>query len=80
MVRQRALVPSLKGSNPFSPAMFYSKILCFILNSSFLVNPITVLGYKPKHAIRISMSDYRKEKRLTNLPLYAVNMILNILD
>jgi predicted AAA+ superfamily ATPase len=38
------------------------------------------LRYKPKHAIRTSMSDYRREERLTNLPLYAVNMILNILD
>ena len=38
------------------------------------------LRYKSKHAIRTSMSDYRKEEWLTNLPLYAVNMILNILD
>jgi len=36
--------------------------------------------YNPKHAIRTSMSDYRKEQRLTNIPLYAINMILNILD
>jgi hypothetical protein len=36
--------------------------------------------YAPTHAIRTSMSDYRKEECLTNLPLYAVNMILIILD
>ena len=35
--------------------------------------------YEPKHAIRTSMSDYRKEEWLTNLPLYALNGILNIL-
>jgi predicted AAA+ superfamily ATPase len=35
--------------------------------------------YEPKHAIRTSMSDYRKEEWLTNLPLYAINGILNIL-
>ena len=33
--------------------------------------------YKPKHAIRTSMSDYRKEEWLTNIPLYAINGILN---
>ncbi len=38
------------------------------------------LRYKPKEAIRTSMSDYRKEEWLTNLPLYAINSILNILD
>ena len=37
------------------------------------------LRYEPKYAIRTSMSDYRKEERLTNLPLYAINGILNIL-
>jgi len=31
--------------------------------------------YKPKHAIRTSMSDYRREVWLTNLPLYAINVI-----
>lgn len=36
--------------------------------------------YQPKHAIRTSMSDYRKEEWLTNLPLYVVNHILNILE
>lgn len=34
------------------------------------------LRYKPKYAIRTSMSDYRKEEWLTNLPLYAINGIL----
>ncbi|PKM49197.1 MAG: ATPase [Firmicutes bacterium HGW-Firmicutes-7] len=38
------------------------------------------LRYEPKYAIRTSMSDYRKEERLTNLPLYAINGILNILE
>ena len=38
------------------------------------------LRYKPKYAIRISMSDYRKEDWLTNLPLYAINGILNMLE
>jgi len=38
------------------------------------------LRYEPKHAIRTSMSDYRKEDWLTNLPLYAINGILNILE
>ncbi len=33
--------------------------------------------YKPKHAIRTSMSDYRKEEWLTNIPLYAINSILD---
>jgi len=36
------------------------------------------LRYGPKYAIRTSMSDYKKEERLTNLPLYAVNMILSV--
>ncbi|HAN09641.1 MAG TPA: ATPase [Clostridiales bacterium] len=31
--------------------------------------------YNPKYAIRTSMSDYRKEEWLTNLPLYAINVI-----
>lgn len=38
------------------------------------------LRYEPKYAIRTSMSDYRKEEWLTNLPLYAVNGILDILE
>ena len=37
------------------------------------------LKYNPKYAIRTSMSDYRKEDWLTNIPLYAINGILNIL-
>lgn len=37
------------------------------------------LRYKPEYAIRTSMSDYRKEEWLINLPLYAVNKILDIL-
>ena len=38
------------------------------------------LRYEPKYAIRTSMSDYRKEEWLTNIPLYAINGILNILE
>ena len=32
--------------------------------------------YSPKVAIRTSMSDYRQEEKLTNLPLYAISQIL----
>ena len=28
--------------------------------------------YEPKYAVRISMSDYREQEWMTNLPLYAV--------
>lgn len=35
--------------------------------------------YKPKYAIRTSMSDYRQEEWLTNVPLYAINVLPNIL-
>ncbi|MCK5914741.1 MAG: ATPase, partial [Deltaproteobacteria bacterium] len=35
------------------------------------------LKYSPKVAIRTSMSDYRQEKNLVNLPLYAISQILN---
>lgn len=35
--------------------------------------------YKPKYAIRTSMSDYRHEEWLTNVPLYAINVLPNIL-
>ena len=35
--------------------------------------------YKPKYAIRTSMSDYRHEDWLTNVPLYAINVLPNIL-
>lgn len=37
------------------------------------------LRYEPKHAVRTSMSDYREEEWLINIPLYAINGILNIL-
>ncbi|MEN9405979.1 MAG: hypothetical protein RLZ12_263 [Bacillota bacterium] len=33
--------------------------------------------YKPKLAIRSSLSDYRREDWLTNLPLYAINIIMD---
>lgn len=38
------------------------------------------LKYGPKYAIRTSMSDYRKEEWLTNIPLYAINCILSYLQ
>ena len=31
--------------------------------------------YKPTKAIRTSLSDYKEEERMTNLPLYAINSI-----
>jgi predicted AAA+ superfamily ATPase len=34
--------------------------------------------YKPKYAIRTSMSDYRKEQWMINLPLYAINELIRI--
>ena len=34
----------------------------------------------PKHAVRTSMSDYRQEDWLTNIPLYAVNFLADILQ
>jgi len=35
--------------------------------------------YHPRCAIRTSMSDYRHEEWLTNVPLYAINVLPNIL-
>jgi len=37
------------------------------------------LKYNPKYAVRTSMSDYRKEEWLTNIPLYAINILCEIL-
>ena len=31
--------------------------------------------FKPKYALRTSMSDYRKESWLINAPLYAITLI-----
>ncbi len=36
--------------------------------------------FKPKNAIRISMSDFRKEESLTNLPLYAMSELQSLID
>ena len=36
--------------------------------------------YSPSHAIRTSMSDYREESWLTNIPLYAIGNITSIID
>lgn len=36
--------------------------------------------YNPKSTIRISMSDYRKDNWLTNLPLYAINELANVVE
>jgi len=33
--------------------------------------------YEPRYAIRTSMSDYRQEEWLTNVPLYAINILWN---
>lgn len=35
--------------------------------------------YKPNQAIRTSMSDYRQEEWLTNIPLYAISLLPDIL-
>jgi len=39
---------------------------------------VYVEKFKPKVSIRTSMSDFRKQDWLTNLPLYAINGLLNI--
>lgn len=36
--------------------------------------------YQPEYAVRTSMSNYRKEKWLINIPLYAINYITAILE
>jgi len=36
--------------------------------------------YEPRYAIRTSMSNYRQEKWLTNVPLYAVNILPEMLQ
>jgi len=36
--------------------------------------------YKPKHAVRTSMSDYREEDWLINIPLYAISHVIAILE
>lgn len=35
--------------------------------------------YKPEHAVRTSMSDYKKEEWLTNVPLYAIDSFKEML-
>jgi predicted AAA+ superfamily ATPase len=35
--------------------------------------------YQPKHTVRSSMSDYRREAWLTNIPLYAINILINVI-
>lgn len=35
--------------------------------------------YKPKYAVRTSMSDYRNEEWLTNVPLYAIGILPELL-
>jgi hypothetical protein len=45
-----------------------------------LVKGITSLKYfcekyKPAKVIRTSLADYREEERMTNLPLYAIDLI-----
>lgn len=36
--------------------------------------------YKPEYAVRTSMSDYREQEWLTNIPLYNIDRISKILD
>ena len=36
--------------------------------------------YRPKYAVRSSLSDYRKEDWLINIPLYAINRIIEFLE
>lgn len=36
--------------------------------------------FTPEHCVRTSMSDYRKESWLTNIPLYAIGLIPSVLD
>ena len=36
--------------------------------------------FSPKHAVRMSMSDYRQEEWLVNVPLYAIGSIVQILE
>lgn len=36
--------------------------------------------YKPKFVIRSSMSDYRVQEKLINIPLYAINSLIHLLD
>lgn len=38
------------------------------------------LKYHPKQALRTSLSDYRREEWLTNVPLYAIPILGDILD
>ncbi|HYF82154.1 MAG TPA: ATP-binding protein [Clostridia bacterium] len=38
------------------------------------------LKYQPKLAFRSSMSDYRQESWLTNIPLYAINVLMGLLE
>lgn len=39
-----------------------------------------VLKYRPKRAVRTSLSDYRQEEWLTNVPLYAIPVLADILE
>lgn len=36
--------------------------------------------YKPGHSLRLSMSDFRRQDWMTNLPLYALSELENVLD
>jgi len=46
------------------------------LNSKSL--KVYVEKYKPKYAVRTSMSNYRKDDWLTNIPLYMIDRISDI--
>ena len=36
--------------------------------------------YQPKYAVRTSMSDFRQQDWMTNIPLYNIDKISEILD
>ena len=36
--------------------------------------------YKPKYAVRTSMSDYREQEWMTNIPLYNIDRIKEYLE
>ena len=36
--------------------------------------------YQPQYAVRTSMSDYREQEWMTNIPLYAINWIRKYME
>jgi hypothetical protein len=75
----------------FSPDTYSMVVVFIIQNENDEVIPIEVKAatnikaksfkffcekYKPTQAIRTSLTDYKEENWMTNLPLYAINTIL----